>query len=160
MLDRGGIALSEAEADVFAKLYFQRVSYKDLGMRWGKSPTWARTTAWRLDLPSRPSMQGMPPTPAPMMESILKVTSDAMRVPISVMTTKARHMGPVRARQIAMYVAHRRFGYSMPVIGRAMRRDHTTVLHGVRQVDMMLNGSGKDMQALIDGIVKRVNRSA
>lgn len=43
----------------------------------------------------------------------------------------ARHGKVAHARQLVMYVAHRQ-GLSLPVIGKALSRDHTTVLHGVR----------------------------
>lgn len=36
------------------------------------------------------------------------------------------------ARQLVMFLAHRD-GISLAAIGRAMHRDHTTVLHGVRR---------------------------
>jgi hypothetical protein len=36
----------------------------------------------------------------------------------------------VRPRQIAMYLCAVVTGYSLPAIGRFMKRDHTTVLHG------------------------------
>lgn len=35
------------------------------------------------------------------------------------------------ARQLVMYLAARRLGWSSPRIGRALGRDHTTVLHGI-----------------------------
>lgn len=45
----------------------------------------------------------------------------------------------VRARWVAMWVA-RDFGYSLPVIGLALgRMDHTTVLHGIRQIEKPKN---------------------
>lgn len=38
------------------------------------------------------------------------------------------------ARQVAMYLAHDVAKCSLPVVGRAFDRDHTTVLHAVRKV--------------------------
>ncbi len=38
------------------------------------------------------------------------------------------------ARQVAMYLAHDVAKFSLPVVGRAFDRDHTTVLHAVRKV--------------------------
>ena len=38
----------------------------------------------------------------------------------------------VRARQAAMYIAHQE-GHSYAAIGRAMKRDHATVMHGVKK---------------------------
>lgn len=39
----------------------------------------------------------------------------------------------VAARQAAMVRCREEFGWSMPVIGRQFGRDHTTVLHAIRQ---------------------------
>lgn len=37
-------------------------------------------------------------------------------------------------RQVAMYLARELTGQSYPLIGKWFHRDHSTVLHGVRQV--------------------------
>lgn len=43
----------------------------------------------------------------------------------------------VRARQACFLVAHETVGLSMPVIGRLMNRDHTTVSFGVRRAQAL-----------------------
>lgn len=44
-----------------------------------------------------------------------------------------RRQAPIaEARQAAMALAQRCLSYSLPKIGRLLRRDHTTVLHGIR----------------------------
>mgnify|MGYP006170817331 CR=1 FL=1 len=40
-----------------------------------------------------------------------------------------------RPRQTAMYLAHKRGGYSLSHIGRIMGRNHTTVMDAVRKVE-------------------------
>jgi hypothetical protein len=45
-----------------------------------------------------------------------------------------RHAPIAEARQVAMALGQRCCGYSLPRIGRLLRRDHTTVLHGIRTV--------------------------
>ena len=45
-----------------------------------------------------------------------------------------RHREVAWPRQEVMLAAHRA-GYSMPQIGRFLGRDHTTVLHGIRQAE-------------------------
>jgi len=45
-----------------------------------------------------------------------------------------RHRGVVRARWAVMVALHRR-GWSTVQIGRLMGRDHTTVMHGLKQAD-------------------------
>jgi chromosomal replication initiator protein len=46
----------------------------------------------------------------------------------------------VSARQLAMWLCSKLLGWSSVRIGRALNRDHTTVLHGIRRIDDRLNG--------------------
>ncbi len=48
------------------------------------------------------------------------------------MLSERRHRRTTRARQAAMWLAHRATGKSYPTIGRAFNRDHTTVMHAVK----------------------------
>ena len=41
----------------------------------------------------------------------------------------------VRARVLAMWLLRHRHGFSYPAIGRALRRDHSSAIHGVAKVD-------------------------
>ena len=43
----------------------------------------------------------------------------------------------VRARQVAMYLAKSLTKHSLSAIGRVFERNHTTVLHAVRRIDML-----------------------
>ena len=43
-----------------------------------------------------------------------------------------------RPRQIAMYLAREMTGHSLPRIGSHFCRDHTTVLHAVRQISRLM----------------------
>jgi chromosomal replication initiation ATPase DnaA len=45
-------------------------------------------------------------------------------------------------RQQAMLMMHQA-GYSLPMIGRFFKRDHTTILHGVRAAKSRLEGADK-----------------
>lgn len=44
----------------------------------------------------------------------------------------------VLARQIAYYLARRFTGFSYTELGAAFHRDHTTVLHGVQRVELLV----------------------
>lgn len=49
---------------------------------------------------------------------------------------RARHLA--RPRQVAMWLCARLLpGLSLPQIGRAFRRDHTTVLHAIRKIEQL-----------------------
>ena len=52
------------------------------------------------------------------------------------LTGKTRHAPVVRARHLAMWLARQlRPEMSLPTIGRAFKRDHTTVLLGIRRYE-------------------------
>ncbi len=48
--------------------------------------------------------------------------------------SKWRHRQVAHPRMVAMYLAREHTEHSYPILGRLFRRDHTTVLHGVRKV--------------------------
>ena len=56
---------------------------------------------------------------------------------ISQLDLLSRRRGRVQARprQVAMWLARHATPCSLPEIGRAFDRDHTTVMHAIRQVD-------------------------
>lgn len=58
------------------------------------------------------------------------VTVEAMKGPGT-----ARHMS--RPRQICMAAARARHGFSLPEIGAAFNRDHTTVLYACRKLGVI-----------------------
>lgn len=64
-----------------------------------------------------------------------------------------RRFGPlVRSRQIAMYLAKKLTGRSLPEIGRRLgNRDHTTVLHAVRKIEHLLK-TDLDLSAEVEAL--------
>ncbi len=68
----------------------------------------------------------------------LTIVSDFYRVPVAEITARDPCRRVARPRQIAMWLAHRGGSQSLPSIGRDLEgRDHTTVLHGVRQIEQL-----------------------
>ena len=64
----------------------------------------------------------------------------------------------LRARHIAMFVARHLTPQSLPAIGRAFDRDHTTVLHAVRKVDQLVYRDQdlyRDVQMVFRSVVNR-----
>lgn len=56
-------------------------------------------------------------------------------------------------RQLAMWMARNRTELSLPVIGRLMGRDHTTILHGVQKIEEMVNDPARaDIKAAIRSV--------
>lgn len=62
---------------------------------------------------------------------IVNAVAEATSIPAWVIYSKKRDKKFAHARQLVYYLAHRH-GMSFSAIGRAMRRDHTTVMHGVK----------------------------
>jgi chromosomal replication initiator protein len=58
--------------------------------------------------------------------------SEACAIPLDVLLGPSRERWVVEARQGLMWVLRNRLGLSFPEIGRAMKRDHSTVVHGVK----------------------------
>jgi chromosomal replication initiator protein len=50
------------------------------------------------------------------------------------LVSPARWQPLARARQVAMTLVREELEYSLPAAGRVFKRDHTTVLHGLRAV--------------------------
>lgn len=69
---------------------------------------------------------------------IAKACSELCHVPIEKFYARSREPQFVFARQLAFYVARGR-GFSLPQIGAHYRRDHSTVLYGIRKVQGAMN---------------------
>ena len=65
------------------------------------------------------------------------------------MISERRARAVARPRQVAMYLARHLTGQSLPAIGRAFgKRDHTTILAGVRRVESLLEADA-DFYAMV-----------
>lgn len=72
-------------------------------------------------------------------EDILRKVTDHYNIRMSDMVGPRRHRSIARPRQIAMYLCKELTSKSYPEIGRAFGgRDHTTVMHGIKQVTKLL----------------------
>ncbi len=71
-------------------------------------------------------------------ESILSFVSTYSGIPQEKLQGTKRTAGIVMARFVAYYLLHRELGVSLTETGRIMRKDHTTILHGVRFLDELL----------------------
>ena len=66
--------------------------------------------------------------------SIQKTVADYYRIKVSEMYSKTRTRAIARPRQVAMWLTRELTDRSLPEIGGAFGRDHTTVLHACRTV--------------------------
>jgi len=81
------------------------------------------------------------PVPAPQtsIQTIISAVTDYYGVKLSELQSKKRHRSISVPRQVCMYLARKRTGYSLEEIGGYFGgRDHTTVLHAVRSIDEKL----------------------
>ena len=70
-------------------------------------------------------------TRSDLIQMVLKEIADLHGVSLELMKGDARNGNLVKARQHAYYELHL-LGFSSSHVGRIMRRDHSTVLHGIR----------------------------
>jgi hypothetical protein len=107
-----------------------------LGQLFNRCNTWAFYTRRKLGVPTRNKVLAM----SPVLETIIGHVAAANGLSITEMLAKRRQRELVNARHVAMWIAHREFGFSLQSIADAMRReDHTTVLHGVNKLEQPQN---------------------
>ena len=68
-------------------------------------------------------------------EEIQRKVAEHYNIRVTEMTSKRRERNIARPRQIAMYLAKNLTTKSLPDIGRAFDRDHTTVIHAVKTIE-------------------------
>jgi len=89
-----------------------------------------RVTA--LEIRARDSI--VPQTSNATVRNVIAATAQVFDVPESGLLGRYRRPDLVEARQVAMALAVHLLSKSMPAVGRAFDRDHTTVLHAMRRV--------------------------
>ena len=86
-------------------------------------------------------------------EEIQRAVADHYRIRLAEMTSARRAREVARPRQIAMYLAKQLTPRSLPEIGRRFGgRDHTTVIHAVKQIEKFRQGDAEldaDVRLLI-----------
>ena len=68
-----------------------------------------------------------------------------------------KNKGTAEARQVAMYLIRQLTNLSLPDIGREFNRDHSTVLHSIRKVEMELKNGNSALQDNIRDITANIN---
>lgn len=81
------------------------------------------------DLPQEP-----PAPPPPRIVAMIRACAAVWEVPVETIHSVRRDRRYAWPRQAAMYLARELGHHSLPRIGRAFGRDHTTVFHAVRAV--------------------------
>jgi hypothetical protein len=76
-----------------------------------------------------------PTTIMPMIGDIKRAACRYFDIDPIDLDSSRRTLKLVYPRQLVMYLAKKKTGKSLPEIGRRLKRDHTTVLHGVRKIE-------------------------
>jgi len=96
---------------------------------------------------------GSPPSIA----EIAASTAQCFSVTVSELRSPSRARAVVTARDVAMYVARQLTGESLQRIGRHFgRRDHTTVLHGCRKIELLMDRDVA-IRETVDTLLKKWN---
>lgn len=85
----------------------------------------------------------------PTLTEIMQSVCVIFDVKMSDLTSPDRHRSVARPRQIAMYLGRALTARSTPEIGRRLgNRDHTTVIHGIRQIAKLADEDTEILWAL------------
>ncbi len=93
------------------------------------------------------------PTPALIISQVCKFYS----IDETVLRGSLKNKGTAEARQIAMYLIRKLTSLSLPDIGKEFARDHSTVLHSIRKVEVALKNGNSAMQDNIRDITANIN---
>ncbi len=93
------------------------------------------------------------PTPALIISQVSKFYS----IDEAVIRGVLRNRGAAEARQVAMYLIRQLTNMSLLDIGKEFGRDHTTVLHSIRKIELSLKDKGSNLQDNIRDITANIN---
>jgi hypothetical protein len=79
-----------------------------------------------------------PPRKRPLIETVQRATAAHYNVSRREMLTARRARDVMHPRQAAYYLAKKLTKATLPEIGRAFNRDHSSVLHGVRKIERLM----------------------
>ena len=93
------------------------------------------------------------PTPSLIISQVCKFYS----VDESVLRGTLKNKGTAEARQVATYLIRKLTNLSLPDIGKEFGRDHSTILYGIRKVELALKNGDTNMQNNIRDITANIN---
>ncbi|MBR5130022.1 MAG: chromosomal replication initiator protein DnaA [Alphaproteobacteria bacterium] len=91
---------------------------------------------------------------------IQKTIAEFYGLTVSDLKSTRRERRIARPRQLAMYLAKRLTTLSLPDIALHFGKDHTTIMHAIKQIDCLLQSDdqlGKDTQTLITRLKEETN---
>jgi len=99
----------------------------------------------------------MSDAPAPRLTvlSVVRAVADEWRIGEREILSERRGRQVAEARHVAIWLARDLLPHSLPRIGRAMRRDHSTVLYALGKVDRLL-GADTALAARVAAVRQRI----
>jgi chromosomal replication initiator protein len=93
----------------------------------------------------------------PDVETIIKVSAEAMQVKPQDIKGDRRQQNIARARQVAMYLTRKITGLSYPVIGEKFGgKDHSTVINAEQRIEQLM-GEEPDLAKTVESLLRRLN---
>jgi chromosomal replication initiator protein len=74
---------------------------------------------------------------------IQAVVADYYNLSLVAFVSDTRRRSIARPRQVAMWLTKEHTCKSLPEIGRRFHRDHTTIIHGIRNIDQLMQVDGE-----------------
>lgn len=93
-----------------------------------------------------------PPIAVPLIREIQATVADYFGVTLIDLLSERQNRGLAHPRQVAMWLARTLTFSSIKKIGKAFRRDHSTVLHAVKQIKAR-RGSDKELDKDLDTLI-------
>lgn len=100
----------------------------------------------------RPPDYSVSPTLTTSLDSVVEVASRLLGQTVRAVKGPRRDRPLVHHRQVAFAVCRRVTDCSLPTIAKAFNRDHTTVMHGIRQAE-----SDPKLRTLVDRIAAQIS---
>ena len=87
----------------------------------------------------------------------MEAVANYFYIPVEQMISKDRSKDVAYPRQMAMYMIRQELEYSFPDIAKIFKRDHTTVMHGLKKVEQTLQNSASPLNDTIRDITANIN---
>lgn len=82
-----------------------------------------------------------PPNRRPTMLEVIGAVSEVLNIDPTEILSDRRHRRITLGRHLACYTARKLTYLSFPQIGRAIRRDHTAVMHGCDKIEKLMEAN-------------------
>lgn len=94
-------------------------------------------------------------------EDIVNIVAEHYGISSNEILSNSRSRNIAYPRQIAMYLSKKLTSTSVTDIGRIIgKRDHSTILHGIKNIENDIKTNENNIQSIIDVLIKKINPPA